>query len=130
MLIQSLIFLLAVFCLSDTAAAKRSGGRSGAHAHSTRSTRSASPRQAKATPTPKSHCTSCTRNTSGRIQRSSSARSSFQRKNPCPSTGKTSGGCPGYVIDHRQALKRGGQDSPNNMPWQTNAAAAAKDRIE
>jgi len=124
------MFLLAFFCFGDTADAKTSGGRSGARANSTRSTRSPSTRHAKATPASKARCASCARNTNGRIQRSSSARSSFHRKNPCPSTGKTSGGCPGYVVDHRQALKRGGPDSPTNMQWQTKADAAAKDRIE
>ena len=127
MLIRSLMLILALYCFSAPAAAKSSGGRSGAH---TKSTRSPVPRQVKATPTAKARCTSCARSSSGRIQRSSAARSSFQRKNPCPSTGRTSGGCPGYVVNHRQPLKRGGQDNPSNMQWQTKAAAAAKDRVE
>ena len=130
MLIRSLMLILALYCFSTPAAAKSSGGRSGGHTHATRSTRSPAPRHAKAIPTPKVRCTSCARSSSGRIQRSSSARSSFQRKNPCPSTGTTSGGCLGYVIDHRTALKRGGEDHPTNMQWQTKAAAAAKDRVE
>lgn len=62
--------------------------------------------------------------------RSSSARSAFKHSSPCPSTGKRSGACPGYVIDHRQALDCGGADSPWNMQWQTRAAAAAKDKTE
>jgi hypothetical protein len=37
------------------------------------------------------------------------------RSNPCPSTGRTSGGCPGYVVDHVTPLKRGGVDTPSNM---------------
>jgi hypothetical protein len=37
---------------------------------------------------------------------------------------------PGYVIDHKQALKRGGSDSPGNMQWQSAAEAKAKDRVE
>jgi hypothetical protein len=47
-----------------------------------------------------------------------------------PSTGKTSGPCPGYVIDHRVALKHGGLDDSGNMEWQTKAEAKAKDRVE
>ena len=42
-----------------------------------------------------------------------------------PSTGRTSGACPGYVIDHVVPLKRGGADAPSNMQWQTEAAATA-----
>ncbi|HQC95198.1 MAG TPA: HNH endonuclease signature motif containing protein [Aquabacterium sp.] len=34
------------------------------------------------------------------------------------------------MIDHRIALKRGGADSPDNMQWQTTAAAKAKDKTE
>ena len=66
----------------------------------------------------------------GRIERSESAKREFERENPCPSTGRTSGPCPGYVIDHIQALKHGGADSPSNMQWQTIEAAKAKDRWE
>jgi hypothetical protein len=62
--------------------------------------------------------------------RSSSSKREFQRSHPCPSTGRTSGACPGYVIDHIVPLKRGGADSPVNMQWQNVAAAKAKDRIE
>jgi hypothetical protein len=75
-------------------------------------------------------CTGCARDSHGRIQRSSTAKHEFQRSHPCPSTGKSSGGCPGYVIDHKQALKHGGADAPSNMQWQTKAAAKAKDRVE
>jgi hypothetical protein len=34
------------------------------------------------------------------------------------------------VVDHVVPLKRGGSDAPNNMQWQTTAAAKAKDKIE
>ena len=76
------------------------------------------------------HCTSCTRDADGRIQRRVSAKHRFERSNPCPSTGKTSGKCPGYVIDHVLPLKRGGADAPSNMQWQTKDAAKAKDKAE
>jgi hypothetical protein len=66
----------------------------------------------------------------GRIARSESARDAFLREHPCPCTGRTSGPCPGYVVDHIRALKHGGADSPSNMQWQTVEAAKAKDRIE
>ena len=49
---------------------------------------------------------------------------------PCPATGKTSGACKGYVVDHVVPLKGGGADAPANMQWQTVAEAKAKDMIE
>ena len=70
------------------------------------------------------------RDSHGRIERSEAAKREFERRNPCPSTGRTSGPCPGYVIDHIQALKHGGADAPGNMQWQTIEAAKAKDRWE
>ncbi len=77
-----------------------------------------------------SRCATCARDSRGRIKRSPEARREFQRGKPCPSTGRTSGGCPCYVIDHITPLKRGGADAPSNMQWQTKADAKAKDRIE
>ena len=70
------------------------------------------------------------RDSQGRIARSSAARTEFRKGHPCPVTGRSSGACPGYVIDHVQPLKRGGADNPGNMQWQTTAAARAKDRTE
>lgn len=70
------------------------------------------------------------RDSNGKIARSSAARSEFKHSNPCPSTGASSGACPGYVIDHVQPLKRGGADSPANMQWQTKEDAKIKDRTE
>jgi hypothetical protein len=66
----------------------------------------------------------------GAAQRSSKARIEFLRSNPCPSTDKTRGPCPGYVIDHVRPLCAGGEDRPANMQWQTIAAAKEKDRAE
>jgi hypothetical protein len=79
---------------------------------------------------PATKCTSCARNSKGRIARSATAKHTFQKSHPCPSTGKATGACPGYVIDHVQPLKRGGADAPGNMQWQTKAAAKAKDKME
>ena len=70
------------------------------------------------------------RDAHGKIARSVKAKDDFKRSHPCPSTGRKSGACPGYVIDHVRALKHGGQDAPSNMQWQTTAAANAKDRTE
>ncbi len=54
----------------------------------------------------------------------------FEWSHQSPSTGKTSGLCPGYVIDHAKALKHSGADDPSNMQWQTKEAAKAKDKWE
>jgi hypothetical protein len=66
----------------------------------------------------------------GTIKRSRTARAAFVRKHPCPSTGKTRGRCPGYIVDHVHALECGGADSPTNMQWQTVADSKAKDKTE
>jgi len=65
-----------------------------------------------------------------RFKRDPRARAEFQRSHPCPSTGKTSGACPRYVVDHVTPLKRLGADHPSNMQWQTSQSAKAKDRTE
>lgn len=53
-------------------------------------------------------------------------RRAFVRTHPCPSTGKTSGSCPGYVVGYIVPLKHGGADVPYNMQWQPVGAAKAK----
>jgi len=75
-------------------------------------------------------CSSCSRDKRGRIKRNPEAKSQFRRGHPCPSTGRTSGHCPGYVIDHVRPLKHGGADDASNMQWQTKAEAKAKDKVE
>jgi len=75
-------------------------------------------------------CDTCPRDSNGRIQRSASAIKDFKRTNPCPATGKSTGRCSGYVIDHVVPLKRGGADAAGNMQWQTKEAAKEKDRLE
>jgi hypothetical protein len=70
------------------------------------------------------------RDADGQIHRSAEAKNDFKKAHPCPSTGKGEGACPGYVVDHRVPLKRGGADKPANMQWQTSAAAKAKDKTE
>jgi hypothetical protein len=95
-------------------------GHASTHAHSTSGHRSTG---SKAT-------AGVARNSHGKIARSAKAKDEFKHGQPCPSTGKASGACPGYVIDHRVPLKRGGPDAPENMQWQSTAAAKAKDRTE
>lgn len=54
----------------------------------------------------------------------------FQATNPCPSTARTTGACPGYIRDHIVPLCKGGPDTPANLQWQTVEAAKAKDKVE
>ena len=67
---------------------------------------------------------------SAREHRSREVTREFQRRHPCPSTGRTSGTCPGFVKDHIKPLACGGPDAVWNMQWQNVAAAKAKDRWE
>ena len=51
----------------------------------------------------------------------------FRKDHPCPSTGKTTGACPNFVVDHALPLCAGGPDTPENMQWQELAASLRKD---
>lgn len=62
--------------------------------------------------------------------RSPTLRAEFQRLNPCPATGKPRGACPGYQVDHREALICGGRDDLGNLQWLTVAEHKAKTRVE
>ncbi len=70
------------------------------------------------------------RDSHGKIARDPRQTNAFKKQHPCPSTGKSYGSCPGYVIDHVIPLKRGGADAPSNMQWQTEGAAKQKDKWE
>src|SRR5262245_9499061 len=54
----------------------------------------------------------------------------FRKMNPCPATGKVSGACPGWVVDHIVPLCLKGADAPANMQWQTREASLIKDKEE
>lgn len=71
-----------------------------------------------------------TRSSNHERPRSEAAKDAFKRQHPCPSTGKSSGACPGYVIDHVNPLACGGLDAPSNMQWQTVSQGKAKDKVE
>jgi hypothetical protein len=71
-----------------------------------------------------------TRDSHGKIKRSAAAKDIFKRQHPCPSTGETSGPCPGYVIDHIVPLCASGPDATYNMQWQTLDQGKEKDRWE
>ena len=65
-----------------------------------------------------------------KIKRSAKAVAMFKQAHHCPSTGLPRGRCPGWIVDHIVALKRGGADLPCNMQWQTVIEAKSKDRWE
>lgn len=52
--------------------------------------------------------------------RSSHAVSAFRKSHPCPITGKTTGACPGWAVDHVVPLACCGPDVPENMRWLEN----------
>jgi hypothetical protein len=70
------------------------------------------------------------RDSHGKIKRSAASKNAFKRQQPCPSTSKSRGACPGYVIDHVKPLECGGADAPSNMQWQTVSAGKSKDKTE
>src|SRR5689334_6842522 len=110
--------LLAILLLASSAwAGHRTTGSVHVHGYTTRSGPSMSRSTHAASlhsHTPTRTALGVPRDSHGRIKRSESARLAFEHHHPCPSTGKTSGACPGYVIDHVAPLKRGGADDPSN----------------
>ncbi len=60
--------------------------------------------------------------------RDAAVRYEFRKAHPCPSTGKRTGRCPGYQIDHTVAIMNGGADTVANMQWLANDAHRAKTR--
>ena len=62
--------------------------------------------------------------------RSRTLRAEFMRLNPCPSTGLSRGACPGWQVDHREALVCGGRDELANLQWLTIEAHRQKTRVE
>jgi 5-methylcytosine-specific restriction endonuclease McrA len=50
-------------------------------------------------------------------ERDPAQRTAFRKAHACPGTGKTTGACRGYEVDHIKPLCAGGRDSPKNMQW-------------
>jgi hypothetical protein len=127
-LVQTFAVPLLVLSLILPATAFRgshSSGRSSSHSSSHARTSKGNHHHSR-----RAKSSSVKRDSHGRIKRSSAARHAFQRQHPCPSTGRTSGRCPGYVVDHVRPLECGGADAPSNMQWQTVAAGKVKDKTE
>jgi hypothetical protein len=62
-------------------------------------------------------CWTVKRDASGKIVRSTMSRYLFQKTYPCPSTGRATGACPGWNVDHVIPLACGGCDEVGNMQW-------------
>lgn len=62
--------------------------------------------------------------------RSPAVRAEFRKLHPCPVTGKKTGACPGWQIDHREALVCGGRDELANLQWLPVAEHKEKTRAE
>jgi hypothetical protein len=84
------------------------------------------------------YCGAPKRDVGGNIVRSSAVTAAFQKAHPCPSTGKTTGACQDWSIDHVIPLACGGCDAVSNMQWLHNSIKSAagtvsflpKDRFE
>lgn len=63
-------------------------------------------------------------------KRDPSIRAEFQRQNPCPSTGKNRGRCPGFQVDHRIPLCFHGVDEVWNLQWLSVIDHKAKTRLD
>ena len=120
---ESLCVALSLMLAPCDAVARGSGGSHSSGSHSSGQHSSKSYAHSKASP-------GVQRDNHGRIKRSAAAKDQFKRQQPCPSTGKSKGACPGYVIDHVVPLKQRGKDASENMQWQTKEAAKLKDRTE
>jgi hypothetical protein len=131
-----LVFIACVLFVPDATLARggghSSGGRSySSHSSSGRSVKSTSVKKSSSTQTVKStsghrknYAAGVTRDKNGRIARSSKAKEQFMKQTGYPH------GRPGYVVDHKVPLKRGGKDDPSNMQWQSKQDAKAKDKTE
>ena len=62
--------------------------------------------------------------------RSRTVRAEFMRQQPCPSTGATRGPCPGWQVDHIEALVCGGRDELRNLQWLQVQQHREKTRVE
>lgn len=64
------------------------------------------------------------------VQRSAKVPAAYRKIFACPATGKMTGPCPGYVLDHAWPLCAGGPDEVTNMAWMQADRAKIKDKWE
>src|SRR5438045_244929 len=53
----------------------------------------------------------------------------FQRQHPCPSTGRPTGACPGFIKDHVVPLACGGPDAVSNIQWQNDRSGKGEGQM-
>lgn len=53
----------------------------------------------------------------GSIHRRSDVINAYRKLHPCPSTGKNTGACSGWALDHIIPLASGGCDAVSNLAW-------------
>lgn len=74
------------------------------------------------------------RDDKGKIKRSRKVIAAFRAIYPCPETGRTTGACREWAIDHVIPLACGGCDAVSNMQWLPyrlkSASVIGKDRFE
>lgn len=63
------------------------------------------------------YCGPPKRSASGEIIRRADVLAAFKRAHPCPSTGRTTGACLGWSMDHVIPLACGGCDAVSNLQW-------------
>lgn len=63
-------------------------------------------------------------------KRSPATKAEFRKLNPCPATGKKTGACPGWQVDHKEALVCGGRDELANLQWLPVAEHREKTKVE
>jgi|SRR5580692_7815901 hypothetical protein len=71
-------------------------------------------------------CTNCVRDVNGQISQNPAPVRKFRSTHPCPANKSLAGSCPGYVVDFKKPLDRGGKDAPENMRWRTLAQVMKK----
>jgi hypothetical protein len=74
-------------------------------------------------------CTNCVRDMNGRISQNPAPVRKFRATHPCPANGSLKGPCPGYLVEYKKPLHRGGKDDPQNMRWRS-IAQAIKERAK
>jgi hypothetical protein len=66
-------------------------------------------------------CGEPARDAKGTIIRRADVLYAYRKAHPCPVTGKTTGACPGWSMDHIVPLAKGGCDMVSNLAWMPNS---------